>query len=238
MNEHNIFYVPPDCYAEKEVLIRGSQLRHVRNVLRKKRGDNIFLTDGLGNRYRVGLTALVGSEMRAEILGRERMPRKCSVQITVGFVPVKGLRNDAVIEKCTELGVARFIIFLSERSVLKNIGAQKLARFAKVAQSAMIQSQQCYLPDILYAPGIADMLEFVGHHERIFVADSEGEARVQTGAGKILLLIGPEGGFTDEERDFFLSRGASLLSLGNTRLRSETAALVGVAKILTAYGEI
>ena len=238
MGEHNIFYTPPDCYGEKEVMIRGPQARHVKNVMRKKKGDKIFLADGIGNRYKVELTSMPGSEIHAKILGRERVPRKCSVQMTVGFVPIKGLRNDTLVEKCTELGVARFIIFLSERSVLKKIGGQKLSRFAKVAQSAMIQSEQYYMPDILYAPGIEDMLKIAGDHERIFVADPEGEAGVQTNSGKILLLIGPEGGFTDEERDFFLTRGAFLLRLGPARLRSETAAIVGVTKILAAYGQI
>lgn len=238
MNKHNIFYAPPDCYGEREVLIRGPQIRHVKNVMRKKKGDEIFLADGIGNRYKAKLTSITGSEIHAEILGRERVPRKCSVQVTVGFVPVKGLRNDTLVEKCTELGVARFVIFLSKRSVLRNIGGQKIRRFTKVAQSAMMQSDQYYMPDIVYAPGIEDVLKIAGDHERIFVADPEGEVGVQTNSSKILFLIGPEGGFTDEERDFFLTRGAFLLSLGPARLRSETAAIVGVTKILAACGAI
>ncbi|UCG29532.1 MAG: 16S rRNA (uracil(1498)-N(3))-methyltransferase [candidate division WOR-3 bacterium] len=238
MKDHNIFYVPHSFFGEEEVVIKGAQFSHINKVLRKKRGDIISLSDGRGHRYEVELGAAVRSEVHARIIHKELVPRKHTMHITLGFVPVKGSRNDTVVEKGTELGVARFIIFASERSVLKNVGKQKIARFQRLAQSAMIQSQQYYMPEVIYAPNIADMLQIDTMYDCIVVADPSGRASVTTDARKILLLIGPEGGFTDSEIDLLVGRGALLMSLGDTRLRSETAAIVAVTKILVAHGQI
>ncbi|UCD04798.1 MAG: 16S rRNA (uracil(1498)-N(3))-methyltransferase [candidate division WOR-3 bacterium] len=237
MKDHNIFYIPPDFYKGDEVAIPRSQYQHITRVLRKKRGERISLTDGCGYRYDVELGDVTRSEMHARIVSREFVARRTSLQLTLGFVPVKGSRNDTVIEKGTELGVVRFIMFISERSVLRKFGAQKLDRLHSIAQSAMIQSQQYYMPEIVFAPSIKHMLE-ARKYERIVLADQHGAMDVPLGANRLLLLIGPEGGFSDEERDDFVGRGASLLRLGYTRLRSETAAIVGVTKILAAYGEL
>ena len=237
MKDHNIFYVPTDFFKGKEVVIPGSQLQHIVKVLRRKRGERISLTDGCGYRYDAELGDVTRSGMRARIIHREFIPRRSSLHVTLGFVPIKGMRNDAIVEKGMELGVARFIVFVSEHSVLRKVGAQKISRLRKIVQSAMIQSQQYYMPEMIYATSISDMLQ-IDNHDKIIVADPYGSKEVPLGASKLLLLIGPEGGFSDSERDDVVDQGASLLSLGHTRLRSETAAIVGMTKILAAYGEI
>ena len=237
MKDHNIFYIPPDSFRVDEVTIPRSQQKHIIRVLRKRRGERISLTDGCGHRYEAELGDTTGSKMRARVVHREFVARKPSLQVTLAFVPVKGSRNDTVIEKGTELGVARFIMFISERSVLRKFGAQKLDRLHNIAQSAMIQSQQYYMPEIISAPSITHILG-ARKYDKIILADQHGGTDVPPGANKILLLIGPEGGFSDAERDDFLHRGAFLLRLGHTRLRSETAAIVGVTKVLAAYGEL
>jgi 16S rRNA (uracil1498-N3)-methyltransferase len=237
MKDHNIFYIPPDSFKDKEVIIPGSQSRHIIKVLRRKRGEIISLTDGCGYRYDAELGDVTRSGMCAMIIHKEFIPRRSSLHMTLGFVPIKGMRNDAIVEKGTELGVARFVVFISEHSVLRKIGAQKISRLQKIVQSAMIQSQQYYMPEMIHATSISQMLQ-IDNYDKIVVADPHGNTEVPLGASKLLLLIGPEGGFSERERDNFVDQGASLLSLGHTRLRSETAAIVGMTKILTAYGEI
>ncbi len=237
MKDHNIFYVSPDFFAGEEVAIPVSQLQHITRVLRRKRGERISLTDGRGYRYETELGDVTRTEMRARIISREFIPRRSSLHMTLGFVPIKGMRNDAIVEKGTELGVARFIVFISEHSVLRSIGTQKISRFQKIVQSAMIQSQQYYMPEMIYAKSISHMLQS-DNYDKIVVADPDGSMDVPLGAGKLLLLVGPEGGFGDSERDNFIEHGAFLLSLGHTRLRSETAAIAGVTKVLAAYREI
>lgn len=237
MKDHNIFYIPPDFFRGDEVAIPCSQYQHIIRVLRKKQGERISLTDGCGHRYEAELGDMTGSEMRARVVQREFVDRRPLLQVTLGFVPVKGSRNDTVIEKGTELGVARFVMFISERSVLKKVGGQKVNRLRKIAQSAMMQSQQYYMPEVILVPSISHMLE-TGKYDKIVLADQHGAMDVPLGADRLLLLIGPEGGFSDAERDDFVGRGAFLLRLGANRLRSETAAIAGVSKILAAYGEL
>jgi len=237
MKDHNIFYIPPDFFRGDEVAIPRSQYQHITRVLRKKRGESISLTDGCGNRYEAELGDMTKSGMRARVVHRESVVRRPLLQMTLAFVPVKGSRNDAILEKGTELGVARFVMFISERSVLRKVGAQKIDRFRNIAQSAMIQSQQYYMPEVLFTPTISSMLEPV-RYDKIVLADPSGAMDVPLGADRLLLVIGPEGGFSDAERDDFAGRGAVSLRLGHTRLRSETAAIAGVTKILAAYGEL
>lgn len=235
MSEHNLFFFPKQSLHGEEVVIKGAELRHITNVLRRRKGERVVLTDGKGHQYQAEIADIQKSKMVTRILEKQHMPRKVALQITVGFVPVKGLRNDTIIEKCTELGVARFVLFSSEYSVVRNLGEQKIERFNKIAQSAMVQSQQYYMPEIHQAKGIEEMLRICEDHELVLVADPRGNDELPPGISKVLIVIGPEGGFTDAEMDLFTKHGALRFGLGATRLRSETAAIVGVTKILVAY---
>jgi 16S rRNA (uracil1498-N3)-methyltransferase len=236
MNDHNVFFVPSQLINGNEVVMRGSEVRHIRNVLRRKKGEHIMLTDGQGYKYQVEICDIQKSKITATILKKQNISKKILLEITIGFVPVKGLRNDIIIEKCTELGVVRFIVFSSEHAVVRDIGEKKIERFRKIAQSAMVQSQQYYMPEVRRAEGIEEMLRICEGYDLMLVADPRGRVEVSPGARKVLLVIGPEGGFTESEMDLFAKRGALLCGLGPTRLRSETAAVVGVTKILVGYG--
>lgn len=236
--DHNIFYVPESHFLGKEVLIRGDELRHIRTVLRHETGEQICLTDGRGRQYIVEITGVDRSSMRATIVHREEITVRSALQLSLGFVPVKGLRNDTVIEKGTELGVNRFILFPSSRSVVKKAGPQKVERLKKIAASAMVQSRQCYLPEILCLKTFGELFAADPGYDRMFVADPAGHKTFVPGGKDILLLVGPEGGYTESEIDYFTERGVESLSLGPTRLRSETAAIAGITKILVTYKQL
>lgn len=237
MEAHNIFYISSSYIKGKEVVVPCARSQHITKAMRKKKGEMITITDGRGYKYVAELIGMNRSEMRARIVSSEYIHRKSSLDISLGFVPVKGSRNDTIVEKGTELGILRFILFTSEHSVLRKVGKQKMSRFQYIAQSAMIQSQQYYMPEIIFTPDIMHVLK-TGKYDKVILTDQHGSVDVPLGANRFLLLIGPEGGFSNSERDAFVSHGASLLRLGHVRLRSETAAIVGVTKILAAYGEL
>jgi 16S rRNA (uracil1498-N3)-methyltransferase len=236
MSDHNIFYIPSSAFNQDEILIEGRHLHHIKSVLRKGVGDKILLTDGQGHQYQAAICDVRRDRMMAKVTEKKLMQRKHTFEIALGFVPVKGLRNDSVIEKGTELGVTGFFVFSSERAVVKNVGKQKVDRWKKIAQSAMCQSQQYYLPEVTYVPSLRKMLSMAQDFDLTLLADPAGSANLPGGMQKILLLIGPEGGFSESEKGMLVKHGVSLMGLGPTRLRSETAAIVGVSKILTAYG--
>ncbi|KPK63821.1 hypothetical protein AMJ83_05035 [candidate division WOR_3 bacterium SM23_42] len=235
MIDHNIFYIPPHFFSGNEVTIQDPELHHIKKVLRKKVGERICLIDGRGHRFEAEITGLSKSLMKVRVLHKRRMPRKRPIEITVGFVPVKGLRNETIVEKGTELGVKRFVAFVSKRSVIKDFSKQKIERFKKIAASALAQSQQYYMPEVFFDKNLETLLANSEEYDCVLLADPRGKSEVPLGGRRILLMIGPEGGFADSEMDACVQHGVQFLSLGPTRLRSETAAIVGVSKILAAY---
>jgi 16S rRNA (uracil1498-N3)-methyltransferase len=160
------------------------------------------------------------------------------VRYALAFVPVKGTRNDYVLEKGTELGIAQFFPFVSRYSVIPRLCSSRTKRFRKIAVSAMLQSQQYYLPKIDVFGNVEALTEVFTQFDRVFVAEQKGDKNINEHGSSVLLVVGPEGGFDKEEIGLFERGGVRLLSLGQQRLRSETAAIVGVTKIMSAYGEL
>jgi 16S rRNA (uracil1498-N3)-methyltransferase len=232
---HNLFFVPPDTIENDEVTLRGDTFQHIQRVLRKKSGDTIFLTDGRGTRFSAEITQSSASRIHARITQRLHIERTNLVNIELAFVPLKGHKNDFIIEKGTELGITKFRPFFSRFSVIPHLSAQKLNRFKKIAVSAMLQSQQYYTPDFMVMKDLHDMTKIFTSFDLVLVADRCGRQTVPLNARTILYIVGPEGGFSQDEVARVKNCGATMLSLGSQRLRSETAALCGIMKILTAY---
>ncbi len=235
---HNLFYTAPEKIFADEIIIDRKEFHHLKNVLRKKIHDTVFVTDGKGSRYETKITQITGAQIRAEILSKVYIKRKSVIDLALGFVPLKGLRNDFIFEKGTELGVRTFLPFISRFSVVPRVGPTKLNRFRNIAKSAMLQSHQYHMPEIIFQKDVKSLVKNATDFDCVFLADKRGKAVMPSDTKSILYIVGPEGGFDDSETELFKKSGARLLSLGVNRLRSETAAIVGIAKILSACGEI
>lgn len=235
---HNLFYIPPEKITSKEIVINGEAFHHLKNVLRKKVGATVVISDGAGSVFTTEIISITRSHMTTQIVDKKIVAHRRSLRCALAFVPIKGARNDYILEKGTELGIDCFVPFISERSVVQRIRHSRLQRFERVAISAMLQSQQYFLPAIQPLANSAALADIFLQYDRVFVAHPDGPRAVDRSAGSVLLVIGPEGGFDEHEVSLFTDRGARLLSLGIHRLRSETAAIVGVTKILTAYSEL
>ena len=235
---HNLFYIPPENISHNKIIISGEEFHHLKNVLRKKIGDTISVTDGEGHRYKIRITNITRSQIDAEIIDKIPVKRGRGINLTLAFVPLKGLRNDIILEKGTELGVRRFFPFISHYSIIPTVTQSKLKRFKKIALSAMLQSQQYYTPEIIFHKDLNNLLNNFRNFDLVFVADKNGKSVILHGAESILYIVGPEGGFADSEIEMFKNNDVRLLSLGPNRLRSETAAVTGVVKILSVYGAL
>ena len=233
---HNLFYVRPEKISDKEIIIDGETFHHLKNVLRKKTGTTVFIADGSGNRYTTEIMNIGKSRMTVRIVDKSSVERRRSLCCGLAFVPVKGARNDYILEKGTELGVNCFLPFVSEHSVVQTVSNSRLQRFERVAISAMLQSKQYYIPTIQPLKDINALAHVFTQYDRIFVAHEDGQKVVDDSVSSVLLIIGPEGGFDAHEVAFLTNKGARLLSLGTHRLRSETAAVAGMVKIMTALG--
>lgn len=234
--EHNLYYIQPEKIQGDVFVISGQEFHHLKKVMRKKQGDILLLTDGRGNKYVTKITRVDRSEIHVHIHEKKFYPPAPPVAITLAFVPLKGHRTETILEKGTELGAHGFVAFISRFSVLQRLGDQKITRFKSIVKSAMLQSQQYYLPEVNMLSNIEDLTHTFEQYDQVVVTNIHGECEVVKGKSKILLIIGPEGGFDDREIELFKNHGVYLLKLGAARLRSETAAIAALVKIMTVYG--
>jgi 16S rRNA (uracil1498-N3)-methyltransferase len=219
------FYAPD--IATNPVLPE-SDSQHCCRVLRMKAGDEIEVIDGKGNRYTCAIVDPHSKHTLVEVRQCAPAPLSWNHFITVAVAPTKHIdRMEWMVEKLTEIGVNRIIPLLCDRSERKDI---KVDRLNKIAVAAMKQSLKAVVPEILpmtpfkVAADIAAGQKFIAYCDRslprLLLAK---EYRPATSA---TVFIGPEGDFSPEEINLAINdRGFTPVSLGNNRLRTETAAL-------------
>jgi 16S rRNA (uracil1498-N3)-methyltransferase len=223
---------------EPAVELEGTEAHHL-SVLRLGAGDKIELFDGLG-----GLAKAVISGIRKNVVTlqvedvlRSEMPKTRRIIIAVS-VP-KGERFDWLIEKCTELGVERICPVIFERTVRQPGNPKALDRWMNLAISAAKQCKRLFLPQIDPPMNLRDCIESIKKDSpncRILAGGTSGDcvplAGQPFGQNDVAVLIGPEGGFTENEEAFLKSRGVQFVRLADTILRTETAAIAFAAILI------
>lgn len=222
-----LFYTP-DISSDME--LPQEEAGHCIRVLRMKEGDHLRLTDGKGAFYDAVISAVSGKRCMVHVGNKEEQKPLWSGHLHIAVAPTKLMeRNEWFVEKAVEIGVDE-ISFLktdhSERDVIK------MERIEKIAVSAMKQSQKATLPIV---NGMVAFKSFVerGFEGDKFIAHCEPGNKVNlkdivVPGRDTLVLIGPEGDFSPAEIDLALKAGFKPVSLGPSRLRTETAALVAV----------
>ncbi|MFV0417894.1 MAG: 16S rRNA (uracil(1498)-N(3))-methyltransferase [Dysgonomonas sp.] len=223
--EKTIFFAP-DILSNPELPFEEGQ--HCIKVLRKKEGDEIFLTDGKGYFYDAAIIQANPKHCIVNIINTIQQPKGWSFNLQIAFAPTKNIdRIEWFAEKATEIGIDRFSPILCQHSERKEIKAQ---RVEKILISAMKQSQKALLPQrddmVSFSEFIRqefDGQKFIAHcysQEKFLLKDvyQKGE--------NALILIGPEGDFSEKEVEEALCNGFKPITLGESRLRTETAALV------------
>ncbi|MEO0184388.1 MAG: RsmE family RNA methyltransferase [candidate division WOR-3 bacterium] len=231
---HNLFFIKEDQIQNSKIILTGPEFHHIKNVLRKKSGEAVYFTDGKGNQYKTEIEQTLHNAMIIKVIERKLIINEKPVNLDLGLVSLKTGRTDLIIEKGTELGVHKFIFFVSQHAVIRNLKPPRIEHFKKIALSAMLQSQQYYLPDIVL---VDDIIKEFANYDAVIVGDKDGKDRMMPGVMNILLLVGPEGGFSPQEISAFLNNKAKLVSFGRNRLRSETAAIAGIVNILSYYNQ-
>lgn len=237
------FYIDPDTIKESSVEFPTDEARHIARVLRHHRGDIIPAVDGMGYEYQIELTDVTKETVVGRIARRElsRIETRCSV--TLAQALPKGRKMDDIIEKGTEIGVREFIPFISERSISRPDGkGGKTERWQQVALAAMKQCGRAFLPAVRPIHLWNELVASLANYDRVVVC-WEGAAlpltRLQfNSTEKIVVLIGPEGGFSGEEIKLLPADITAIVGLGPRILRTETAGLVAVAVILAMNGEL
>jgi 16S rRNA (uracil1498-N3)-methyltransferase len=230
------FYAPPDLLAREKFRFSDDEAHHLVRVLRLAAGSEVTAVDGDGNGAVVRITP-AGKGCDAEVVRRlppEEVPRPA---VTLAAALLKGKETESVLERCTEIGIARFVPFVSERTVAAvaaGRGARRAERYAKIALRAMKVARSARKPVIDPPTRWAEIVASVGRFDRAFLCDGRAPKGLvpATGAESVLLLVGPEGGFTEEEREAACRAGAEAVSLGGRNLRASTAAVAACALAL------
>lgn len=232
------FYTSPEKISGNNLIIDNDEYNHLVHVMRKKSGDIIRVVDGVGNAYDVTLTDLKNRTAHGLISTVYRHHNEPSVNVTLAVGILKSpSRFDFLVEKSTELGVCEIVPLKTERTISKQA---KCERWQKLALSAMKQSGRSYLPIVRELISLYDFLETKLHFDcKLIAHNSElSTSIVEHTASKeksVLVLIGPEGGFSDKEIEKCMKKGFKMVSFGTRRLRTETAAVVAVANIIAQY---
>lgn len=243
------FYTPPEKIKNERVLIEGEEAFHISKVLKFSQGEIITVVDGLGNKYKVVISNISKKSVEGNILTCVRKENEPLVNITLSSALSTGTKMDLIIEKCTEIGVNAFIPVLTEKSFIKldkKAKAQnKTNRWRKVAIAAMKQSLRSYLPKIHEITEFDEILRKTHEYDLTLIASLESQSKPvreifnsQNKYKNILLLIGPEAGFTPSELEKAREYKTASVSLGPRRLRTETASLILVTQVLTLCGEM
>ena len=247
----NRFFVPHDVFSGDEVRLEGDLVHRLSRVLRLEAGAAVVLLDGSGLEYETRLDAVGPQRVTGTVVGRRPGRPEPRVRLVLYQSLVKGERFDWVLEKGTEMGVAAFVPLLSRRNVVRAAPGRlgRPERWRRVVREAAEQCGRSVLPELLPPEGLeqalADaaglrLLPWEGE-EALGLAAALRRARPALEAVQrptVAVLIGPEGGFADDEVTLAREAGAQVVSLGRRILRSETAGIVAAAAVLYELGEL
>lgn len=195
-----------------------------------REGEKLHLTDGLGNLHTAAIIAAHKKRTSLRLLESQHTAASANrVSVAISLLKTAS-RMEWFLEKATEIGVSRIILFQSQRTEKQQV---RMDRLQQILVSALLQSQQVWLPVLTGPFPFSTILETTGQ-DRKFIAhclDAEKKSLRAAAAanGHQLLLIGPEGDFSKEEIDAALHKGFQPVAIGGTRLRSETAGMVGAS---------
>jgi 16S rRNA (uracil1498-N3)-methyltransferase len=240
------FFVPPDAIQGSTILLPPEATHHARNVLRLRPGERVLIHDGCGTAYDCVLADEPGKTAVARIAARMPVRTEPRPRVTIAqALPKTPDKVEQVLQHGTEVGAAGFLLFAGRRSVARLTEedkiAKRLARWRDIIHSAAEQSGRGILPSVGWHISSERIAETFPEYDTALILH-EGATQplraaldvLSGSAARVLILVGPEGGLTEEEVSLFSDRGGCAITLGPRVLRTETAALVGLAQILYA----
>ncbi|MEA1973884.1 MAG: 16S rRNA (uracil(1498)-N(3))-methyltransferase [Candidatus Cloacimonadota bacterium] len=233
------FYTANLKEEDKAISISGDEFHHIKNVFRKQINDTISLSNGNGV-YASGTIKYISKKnIDVDIISIQKF-KKSKPYIHFAFTLLRNKNDQFTVEKLTELGVKSFYPILSERSVRKP-NKNTVSKFQKNAISAMKQCDNAFLPNINEVQNLKTLLDYLKKKNIIPLVASEFEKNnflqnvFEYSQDEYCVIIGPEGGFSENEIKYFKDKNIQTFSLGNHILRGETAAITTASQI---FGKI
>lgn len=227
----NLFYADPAGIQENSLIIRGQEADHITKVLRHSAGDRLIVTDGRGNCYTCRIRHSKKSSVFLDVLQVEQISKpQTFVTLCMGVIKKRD-RMEFAVEKAVEIGASKIVLFKGEYSQKGNVREDRLIN---TAVSAMKQSLRYYLPKIFIENSLPSALSAHTNNSVVVVADETKEVikKEIKSVQNYFLIVGPEGGFSDKEREYLKTVNPEWYSLGEKRLRTETAAILMIDRFL------
>jgi len=220
------YFFEPTLPSSDEFILKEETSRHIAQVLRMKKGERIRITNGNGQTISAEIISPDNKKTKVKKTGEEiSAPEKPQTTIAVSLIKNTN-RFEWFAEKATEIGISAIIPLICKRSEKTHFRKE---RIRSILISAMLQSQQSWLPEISEPVKFSDIIK--ESYEQRFIAHCLPEQKKELKdapikPGSKIILIGPEGDFTEEEIELAIAKNYLPVSLGQTRLRTETAAIV------------
>jgi 16S rRNA (uracil1498-N3)-methyltransferase len=225
-------YLDKKLNLDLDLTLEKEDAHYLNNVMRLREGDNVFLFNPKDGEFKGEIISSDKKNTKVKLISKIENINKPG-KISLIFSLIKSSKLDYLIQKCTEVGVKSFVPVISEKSVAKNFN---IKRTEKIIKESCEQSNQLFLPAILDVEKLEKKIKSLDKNSIVFFADINSSNKKiddvikSDKSREFYLLVGPEGDFSLKERDLLKSMNNCIpISLGQNILRSETAAVVGLA---------
>lgn len=252
------FYAPPSAFTPDfdTVNLASDEARHLRDVLRLKADDEVYVFDGVGKEFRCRVEESRRGAAQLNVISEVEPARPESpLQLTLAVALLKGEKFDLVVQKATELGVARVVPVVTKYADIRlrdeSDAVKRVARWQRIALEAAKQSGRAVVPEVDNPVAFASLIQteasaanFNSAMPCLMFSERQGQSLSEAAknftakVSKITALVGSEGGWADEEIDAVRAAGWSIVTLGGRTLRAETAAITVAALIQHLYGDL
>lgn len=242
------FFVDGKNIEDNMITITGEDVKHIKNVLRLNEGAIISLCDKLGTDYVAQISVLTKEKIICNILETKASNSEPPIEVVLYQGIPKSTKMDLIIQKLTELGVAKIIPVITDRTIVKiqdkKKEEKKLERWNKITEEAAKQSKRGIIPEVCKIITFEEMLNTLKNEKHIIVPYENEEnlgikeALKNEVSKKVNIIIGPEGGFEEKEIESLKTIGSKIVSLGPRILRTETAGFITSAIVLYELGDL
>ena len=236
------FHAPPTAFTHQTVTLTTDEARHLRDVLRLKPGDEVYVFNGVGHEFRctVSSTKRDSAELHIEAEVEPAKPES-QLQLNLCVALLKGDKFDLVVQKATELGVTKLMPLITRYADIhlrdQSDATKRVARWQRIALEAAKQSGRAFVPVISLPVTFETALEIEG--TGVMFSERGGEDFDSLiGSSSITTLVGSEGGWSDEEIEAARARKFHIVTLGGRILRAETAAIAVTVLIQHRFGDL
>ena len=242
------FYAPPDAFnvTEQTVTLGPEETRHLRDVLRLKNCDEVYVFDGQGREFRCAISRIKRdtTELQVESQVGPANPES-HLQLNLCVALLKGEKFDLVVQKATELGVVRVVPVMTRLADIKlkdeSDANKRVTRWRRIALEAAKQSGRAFVPEITVPVAFAELISAPKSNDRkVLFSERQGESfdSMEHKHGPMTALVGSEGGWTKDELDAAETAGWKLITLGGRTLRAETAAIAVATLLQHRFGDL